>query len=72
MKDKKIETWRLVVGVISIVYIIAMWVKKDLVTTQVAITLPLVVTSVAVTLLKVGAIALVVLLVKWLMNKLKR
>lgn len=72
MKDKKIETWRLVVGVISIIYIITMWVKKDLVTTQVAITLPLVVTSVAVTLLKVGAIALVVLLVKWLMNKLKR
>ena len=69
---KKRETWRVVVGTISVLYIIGMWVRKDLVATQVSITLPLVVTSVAVTLLKAAAIAFVILFIRWLTNKLKR
>ena len=28
MKNNKIETWKLVMGAISIIYIISMWVKK--------------------------------------------
>lgn len=68
----KKEKHGVVVGIISVLYIIGMWVKKDLVSTQVTITLPLVVTSVAVTIFKVAAIALVVLFIKWLTNKLKR
>ena len=72
MKNNKIETWKLVMGAISIIYIISMWVKKDMLSTNMPLSLPLIVTSIAVTLLKVCAIASVVLLVKWLMNKLKK
>lgn len=72
MKNNKIETWKLVMGAISIIYIISMWVKKDMLSTNMPLSLPLIVTSIAVTLLKVGAIASVVLLVKLLMNKLKK
>ena len=68
----KKEKHGVVVGIVSVLYIIGMWVKKDLVSTQVTITLPLVVTSVAVTIFKVSAIALVVLFIKWLTSQLKR
>ncbi len=70
--NKKIEPWRIVVAAIAIVYIIFMWVKKGIVSLDVTMSLPLILTNVAVTLVKVGAIALVVLLVKWLTNKIKK
>jgi len=69
MKRQKVEPWRIVVGIISILFIVFMWVRKDIV--QIYTTMPqeqvfpLIVTTVAVSLLKVGAIAAAVLLIKW-------
>lgn len=52
-----------------------MWVKKDIVSIYETMPdeqiLPLVVTTVAVSLLKVIAIAAVILLVKWIVGKIK-
>ena len=72
MKNKKIEPWRLIVGVISILCIIVMYVRKNSLHIDVTISLPLVITSIAVTLLKVTAIVIVVLLFKWFINKIKK
>ena len=73
--NKKKEPWRIVVGIISIVFIVYMWVKKDIIaiyTTmpneQVA---PLIVTTIAVSLIKVAAITGGILLIKWIIRKFK-
>ena len=72
----KKEPWRILVGVLAISWIIYMWVKKDIAAIYASMPpeqiLPLVVTNVAVTLLKVIGIAAVILLVKWLAGKLKK
>ena len=72
----KKEPWRILVGVLAIGWIVYMWVKKDIAALYAAMPpeqiLPLVVTNVAVTLLKVIGIAAVILLVKWLAGKLKK
>ena len=72
MKNRKIEPWRLVVGIASILYIIAMYVRKDLVSIDVTLSLPLIVTSIAVTLLKVTAFVIVIFVMKWVFNKIKK
>ena len=46
--------------------------KKDLIYIDVTMSLPLIITSSAVTLLKVTAIVIVVLFVKWFTNKIKK
>ncbi len=57
-------------------YIIFMWIRKDVVenyTTMPAEQIaPLIFTTIAVALLKVAAIAGVILLVKWLVVKIKK
>ena len=72
----KKEPWRILVGVLAIGWIVYMWVKKDIVSLYATMSpeqiLPLVVTNVAVTLLKVIGIAAVILLAKWLAGKLKK
>ena len=72
---KKIEPWRIIVFVIAVTFIIFMWVKKDIAeiyatmpSEQIA---PLIVTTVAVSLLKVLAIAGAILLIKWIVGKIK-
>ena len=74
-KEKKKEPWRIVVFVIAVVYIVFMWVKKDIASIyatmpeeQIA---PLIATSVAVSLIKVAAIAGGILLIKWIIGKMK-
>ena len=74
-EKKKTEPWRIVVGALSIAYIIFMWVKKDIVSIyatmpkeQIA---PLLVTTILVSLLKVAAIAGILLLIKWIISKVK-
>ena len=71
--NRKKEPWRIVVGIIAIAYIVYMWVKKDILTIyatmpkeQVA---PLLATTIAVSLIKVVAIAGGILLIKWLIRK---
>ena len=72
---KKIEPWRIIVFVIAVAFIIFMWIKKDI--SEIYATMPpdqivpLVVTTVAVSLLKVAAIAGVILLIKWIIGKTK-
>ena len=72
----KKEPWRILVGVLAIGWIVYMWVKKDIASLYATMSpeqiLPLVVTNVAVTLLKVIGIAAVILLLKWLAGKLKK
>ena len=71
----KKEPWRIAVGILAIVFIVYMWVEKDIITIyttmpreQVA---PLIVTTIAVSLIKVAAIAGGILLIKWIISKFK-
>lgn len=76
MNNKKKEPWRIIVAIISIAYIIYMWVSKNV--AEIYATLPaeqmvpLVVTNVVVTLVKVAGITLAILVIKWIASKFKR
>ena len=76
MQEKKREPWRIVVGILAIAFIVYMWVEKDIASTYAALPkeqlLPMIVTSAAVTLLKIAAMAGGILLIKWIIGKLKR
>ncbi|MBQ4088505.1 MAG: hypothetical protein IJC56_01310 [Clostridia bacterium] len=72
---KKKEPWRIIIAIISIVFIVYMWVKKDIMTIyatmpkeQVA---PLIATTIVVSLIKVAAIAGGILLIKLIISKIK-
>ena len=74
MKVKK-EPWRIVVGIISVIFIIFMWIKNDIISIYTTMPkeqiVPLIATTVAVSVLKVAIITSVVLLVKWIIKKVK-
>ncbi len=74
MKPKK-EPWRIVVGIMSILFIIFMWVRKDILTIYATMPkeqiVPMIATTVAVSLLKVAIITAAILLVKWLVKKFR-
>ena len=76
MKDWKKQPWRIVVFCISLAVIIFLWVKKDIAAIYASAPqeqiLPMMVTSVMVSLIKVGLIAAAVFLVKWLVDKNKK
>ena len=73
---KKIEPWRIIVFVIAVAFIIFMWVKKDIAEIYATMPseqiVPLVLTTIAVSLLKVAVIAGVILLIKWIIGKMKK
>ena len=73
---KKTEPWRLVLGLVSIVYIVYMWVRKDIAGIWGSLPkeelLPIVLTSTAVSVLKIAAIAAVVFLARWLIRKFSK
>ena len=73
---KKIEPWRIVVFIVSIAFIAFMWVKKDIAKIYAAMPreqiAPLIVTAVAVSLLKISAIVGGVLLIKWIVGRIKK
>ena len=73
---KKIEPWRIAIFLIAVLAIIFMWVKKDVGAAYEGLSraelVPLIITSVAVTLIKLILIALAVLLVKWLIKKFRK
>ena len=75
-KKRKTEPWRIVVFILAIAFIVFMWVKKDVAAIYATMPeediAPIIVTTIAVSLLKVAAIAGVVLLVKWIIAKSKR
>lgn len=76
MSKVKKEPWRIVVGVIAIGYIIFTWVQKDVLQLYSSMpaeqALPMIVTTVAVSLLKVALLAGAIFLVKWLVGKFKK
>ena len=71
-EKKKIELWRIIVFVLAVAFIIFMWVKKDIAALYSNVPkeelLPLIVTSVAVSLFKFGVIAGAVLLIRWIVS----
>ena len=73
-KNKK-EPWRIIAFIISVLFIVFMWVKNDIIAIYTTMPrhqiVPLIATTVAVSLLKVGAVAGVVLLIKWAVGKIK-
>ena len=70
----KNKNWRIAAFIIAIVYIAYMWIRKDVASTFLAMpkeeALPLVATTIAVTLLKVVVLAGIILLVKWAAKKI--
>ena len=76
MKEQKREPWRIVVGIIAIAYIIYMWVEKDIIAIYSSMpaedALPLAVTTVVVSLIKVGLMTVGILLIKWILGKFKK
>ena len=75
MKDKKREPRRIVVAIISVVFIIFLWISQDIASIyegmSVQEALPLVATTIAVSLLKVAVVAVLILVVKFIVTKIK-
>ena len=75
MDQLKKEPWRIIVGVAAIVYIIFLWVKKDIAgiygSLAPAQLTPLLLTTLAVSLAKVAALTGGILLLKWLIKKIQ-
>lgn len=76
MKSRKPEPRRIIVGLISIIFIIIMWGKKDIATFYGTLPteelLPVILTSVAVTLIKILIIAAAVFVFKWSIGKINK
>ena len=74
--QKKIEPWRILVFVIAVAFILYMWVKKDVAEIYATVAaeqvMPLIVTTVAVSQLKVAAIALGIYIIQWVVKKIKK
>ena len=74
-KNKRIEPWRIIVFIISVLAIVLLWARKDI--TKIYATaseeqiFPLIATTVAVSLLKVIAISVAVFVIKWIIDKVK-
>ena len=72
----KKEPWRYVVAAISVIYIVYMWVQKDVAGIYAAMppeqARPLAVTTVAVSLAKVAVLTGLILLAKWILGKFKK
>ena len=73
MNNQKKEPWRIIVAIISIAFIIYMWVEKDIIAIYSSMpaeqALPLAVTTVAVSLFKVAMLTVGILLIKWIAGK---
>ena len=73
MKGKKREPWRIIAGILGVGAIVCMWTEQNIASTYAALPkeqlLPMIVTSAAVTLLKVGAMAGGILLIRWIIGK---
>ena len=76
MKNWKNEPWRLVVGIASIAWIIYLWSSKPVTAGNPGLApedlLPVIVTTAAVTALKVALIAGAVWFARWLLKKFKK
>ena len=73
---RKKDPWRIVLFLFSVLIIVGMWVRKDVAAIYSTLPreqiLPVLATTVAVSLLKIAAIAGGVFLVKWLLGKIRK
>ena len=74
--NKKIEPWRIIVFIIAVAFLIFTWVKKDIAEIYATMPneqiLPLILTTIAVTLLKIAGITVGILLIKWIVGKINK
>ena len=74
--NKKKEPWRIIACVISIIFIIYMWIEKDVASIYTTMpkeeAIPLIITTILVSFTKVAVIAGGILLIKWIVNKIKQ
>ena len=66
---KKTEKWRLIVGIIAMISIAMMWVNKGMISIE---SLPLLITTLAVSLVKIIVFALGIYVIKHFLTKLKK
>ena len=76
MKGQKKETWRIVVATISFIFILYMWREKDVLeiyrNMPAEQVLPHIVITIVVSLVKVGVFTVGILVIKWIVSKLKK
>ena len=76
MNKQKKEPWRIVVALISVAYIIYMWVEKDIAAIYSNMpaeqAFPLAITTIVVSLAKVGLMTVGILLIKWIIGKINK
>ena len=65
----KKEPWRIVVAIISIILIIGMWIKNRI---SIDMSLPLLLTTLTVSLTKVLVFAGFILLVKYIISRIRK
>ena len=74
--SKKKEPWRIIVFIISVLFIVYMWADKDIMSIYTSMpqeqVAPLIVTTIFVSLIKVAAAAGGILLIKWVIGKAKK
>lgn len=74
MKKDISKPLRIIMFVAAVIWIVAMWVKKDIAATLAAVpaeaAVPMIATSLAVTLVKVALLTAAILLIKWLVGKI--
>ena len=66
---KKIEKWRLIVGIIAMISIVMMWMNKGMISIE---SLPLLITTLAVSLVKIIVFVLGIYVIKHFLTKLKK
>ena len=76
MNVHKREPWRIILGVLAIAFIVYMWAKKDIAAAYSTLPpvqlLPVLVTTIGVTLFKIGAMAGGILLLRWIIGKIRQ
>ena len=69
----KNKYWRIIIGILSILYIVFMWIKKDILSIYETMPkeeiFPLITTTIIVSLSKVVLIIIIVLFIKWILKK---
>ena len=69
---EKKAPWRIVVGIVSLLFIVFLWVKNEVLTIYTTMPkeqmIPMIATAVSVSFLKVGGIAGGVFLLKWIIG----
>ena len=75
-KNNNKEPWQIIIFIIAVLFIVFMWVKNDVVGIYTTMpkeqVVPLIATTILVSLIKIAAIAGVVLLIKWIVGKINK